>query len=452
MQVYHAAHALLPEGVQASVRIAIDGGAIQTVEAGAAAQAGDEPIKGLVLPGMANVHSHAFQRAMAGLTEWDAKGQDNFWSWREAMYRFAERLDPDSQEVIARFLYIEMLKAGYTSVGEFHYLHNQPGGAPYMRACAMANAIAAAAETSGIAMTLLPTLYVSAAADGRALTARQKRFGNKVDQLLKLRESMRGKPGVTNLGLALHSLRAVPPALMREAITGVEDTSPIHVHAAEQTGEVEECVRFLGARPVEYLLENLGVDGRWCLVHSTHMTAEEAQALAQSGAVAGLCPTTESNLGDGTFLLPDYLAAGGRIAIGGDSHVAVDPAAELKTLEYSQRLAYRRRNVAASAEAPHTAARLWADAARNGAAALGLGDGKIAAGSRADLVVIDTDHLSLTSRDGLQVIDSYVFVAGKDAVRDVIVGGTKLIEDGRHAHDERAADDYRRTIRNILGA
>jgi formimidoylglutamate deiminase len=207
MRHYHAQHALLPDGVRAAVRFAVDGGTITSVEADAARQADDEAIEGLVLPGMANAHSHAFQRAMAGLAEWDAGGRDNFWSWREAMYRFAERLDPESQEAIARFLYIEMLKAGYTAVGEFHYLHHQPGGAPYMRPGAMAEAIAAAAGASGIAMILLPTLYVSAAADGRALTARQKRFGNTVDQLLKLRESLRGKAGVTHLGLALHSLR-----------------------------------------------------------------------------------------------------------------------------------------------------------------------------------------------------------------------------------------------------
>jgi len=452
MRHYHAQHALLPDGVRAAVRIAVDGGTITSAEADAARRAEDEAIEGLVLPGMANAHSHAFQRAMAGLAEWDAGGRDNFWSWREAMYRFAERLDPESQEAIARFLYIEMLKAGYTAVGEFHYLHHQPGGAPYMCPGAMAEAIAAAAKASGIAMILLPTLYVSAAADGRALTARQKRFGNTVDQLLKLRESLRGKAGVTHLGLALHSLRAVPPTVMRDVIAGVEASSPIHVHAAEQTGEVDECVQFLGARPVEYLLGSFGVDQRWCLVHSTHMTEEETKGLAASGVVACLCPTTEANLGDGIFPLPAYLAAGGRIAIGGDSHVTVDPADELKALEYSQRLLHRRRNVAASAETPHTAARLWADAARNGAHALGLAAGEISAGKRADFVVIDTGHVSLAARDGAQALDSYVFVAGSDAVRDVFVGGMKVVENRQHKQEERAREDYRRAVKLILSA
>jgi formimidoylglutamate deiminase len=449
MQHYHAEHALLPEGVRSSVRIGVADGLIRSVAADVARAASDETIAGLVLPGMANVHSHAFQRAMAGLAEWDAGGKDNFWSWREAMYRFAERLDPGSQLAIARFLYAEMLKAGYTSVGEFHYLHNQPGGAAYAPASAMADAIAEAARESGIALTLMPTLYVTGGADGRALSERQRRFGKTVDELLKLREGMRSRAGVTQLGLALHSLRAVPPKLMHEAIAGVEATSPIHIHAAEQTGEVDESVAAFGARPVAYLLREFGVDRRWCLVHSTHLDAAETRELAQSGAVAGLCPTTEANLGDGIFPLPDYLAAGGRIAIGGDSHIAVDPAEELKALEYSQRLVHRRRNVAASAAAPHTAARLWSEAARNGAQVLGLNAGEIAVGKRADLVVVDTDHVSLAGRDGAQALDSYVFVAGRRVVRDVMVAGRRVVEDRRHRHDAEAAAAYVGVVRGI---
>lgn len=449
MQHFHVDHALLPEGVRSSVRIGVADGLIRSVEAGVARAAGDQAIKGLVLPGMANVHSHAFQRAMAGLAEWDAGGRDNFWSWREAMYRFAERLDPETQLAIARFLYVEMLKAGYTSVGEFHYLHNRPGGEAYAPPTAMAEAIAQAANESGIALTLMPTLYVTGGADGRALSERQRRFGKTVDELLGLRAAMRGRPGVAQLGLALHSLRAVPPALMKEAIAGVEASSPIHLHAAEQTGEVDEALAAFGKRPIDHLLSTFAVDRRWCFVHATHMDAAETRALAQSGAVAGLCPTTEANLGDGIFPLPDYLTAGGRVAIGGDSHIAVDPAEELKALEYSQRLLHRRRNVAASAAAPHTAVRLWGEAARNGAQVLGLNAGEIAVGKRADLVVVDTDHVSLAGRDGVQALDSYVFVAGRRAVRDVIVAGRRVVEGGGHRHDTDAAACYVGVVRAI---
>ena len=449
MMIFHADHALLPQGIRAGVRVEVSGGLIHAVGEGPA-QAGDVRIAGLVLPGMANVHSHAFQRAMAGLAEWDAGGQDNFWSWREAMYRFAERLDPASQMTIARFLFVEMLKAGYTSVGEFHYLHNQPGGVAYAPPAAMAEAIAQAAHETGIGLTLMPTLYVTGGADGRALSERQKRFGKTVDELLALRASLRGRPGVTQVGLALHSLRAVPTPLMHEAIAGVEATSPIHIHTAEQPGEVDEALSAYGKRPVDYLLSTFEVNRRWCFVHATHMNEPETRALAASGAVAGLCPTTEGNLGDGIFPLPGFLDAGGRIAIGGDSHVSVDPAEELKALEYSQRLLHRRRNVAASAAMPHTAARLWSAAALDGARALGLTGGEIAPGQRADLVVIDRDHVSLAGRDAAAALGSYVFVAGKSAVRDVMAGGRWVVTNGRHAGEEAAGYAWRETMARVM--
>jgi formimidoylglutamate deiminase len=450
MQVYRAEYALLPTGVKENVQIHVAGRQIVGVTAGSAGDATEIKIKGLVLPGMANVHSHAFQRAMAGLAEWDAGGRDNFWSWREAMYRFAERLDPNSQLAIARFLYVEMLKAGYTAVGEFHYLHNQPGGSAYAPAPAMMDAIAQAANESGIALTILPTLYMQGGVDGRPLSERQRRFGESVGELLAMRAAMRDKPGVTQLGVALHSLRAVPSDAIRDALAGVEAASPIHIHAAEQTGEVDETVAQLTARPVEYLLDTFGADRRWCLVHSTHLSAGEVVRLAKSGAVAGLCPSTEANLGDGIFALEPYLAASGRLAVGGDSHIAVDPAEELKAMEYSQRLSLRRRNVAANAAQPHTAARLWSLAASGGAQALGLGAGAVAAGSRADLVVIDTGHISLAGRDGEQALDSYVFVAGKNAVRDVMVAGAWVVKDRHHADEDAAARNYRAAVARVL--
>jgi formimidoylglutamate deiminase len=450
MQVYRADYALLPAGVTKDVQIHIQDRQIVAVVAGGARDKNEIAIDGLVLPGMANVHSHAFQRAMAGLAEWDAGGRDNFWSWREAMYRFAERLDPASQLAIARFLYIEMLKAGYTAVGEFHYLHNRPGGEPYAPAGEMMEAIAQAAHESGMALTLLPTLYMRGGVDGRPLSERQKRFGKNVDELVEMRAAMRKKTGVAQIGLALHSLRAVPVAAMQEAVSAVEAGSPLHIHAAEQTGEIDEALEHLKARPVEWLLREMHADQRWCFVHSTHVNEAEVSALARSGAVAGLCPTTEGNLGDGIFPLDAYLGAGGRLAIGGDSHVGVDPAEELKAMEYSQRLTLRRRNVAASAREPHTAARLWSLAASGGAQSLGLGAGTIAAGARADLLAIDTDHISLAGRDGAQALGTYVFVAGKSAVRDVMVGGIWVVGDGRHALEEAAAEAYREAVTRIL--
>ena len=451
MPIYRADAALLPEGVARNVRIAVEGGRIGRVTAGAPVDGAETRLPGLALPGMANVHSHAFQRAMAGLTEWDAGGQDNFWSWREEMYRFAERLDPDTQRAIALFLYIEMLKAGYTAVGEFHYLHNRPDGAPYAPATAMADAIVSAGKDCGIALALLPTLYMQGGADGRPLNKRQQRFGKSVDQILSLRESFRGKDGVASLGLALHSLRAVPPGAMQEAVAQVEAGSPLHIHAAEQVGEVDETVKAYGKRPVEYLLDNFDIGPRWCFVHSTHLTPDETSRLARSGAVAGLCPTTEADLGDGIFPLVPYLESQGQIAIGGDSHVGVDPAEELRLLDYVQRLALRRRNVAAIQSQPHTAARLWSAAARGGAQALGLGSGAIAEGARADLVMLDLEHPSFAGRDAAKSLDTYVFVAGCGAVRDVMAGGKWVVKSGHHALEETALAGWRQALASISG-
>lgn len=446
MTIYRADAALLPDGIARNVRITVETGRIAGVEVEAPEIAAEERIAGLVLPGMPNVHSHAFQRAMAGLAEWDAGGEDNFWSWREAMYGFAEKLDPESQRAIARFLYIEMLKAGYTSVGEFHYLHNQPGGETYAPHTAMADAIAEAAAQSGIALTLLPVLYMQGGMDERLLSARQRRFGKTVEQLLALRAAMRGKPGVTHVGLALHSLRAVPLDCAREAVDALEPDAVIHIHAAEQLGEVSESLEAFGKRPIQFLLDMMDINARWCLVHATHMDADETLRLARSGAAAGLCPATEANLGDGLFPLTDYLQSEGQIAIGGDSHVCVDPAEELRLLDYGQRLALRRRNVAATLKEPHTAQRLWAAAAIGGARALALEAGVIRKGAQADFAVIDIDHPSFAGRDPAQVLDTYVFVAGREAVRDVMVAGKWAVKDRHHPEEEKAAAEWRKAL------
>ncbi|MGB6145438.1 MAG: formimidoylglutamate deiminase, partial [Rhodanobacter sp.] len=322
------------------------------VDAGGAlvdASDGIETIGQWVLPGMPNLHSHAFQRAMAGLAERRGRADDSFWSWREAMYGFAAVIDPESLQAIAAQIYVEMLKAGYTRVCEFHYLHHRPDGTPYAQAEAMSLALVEAAREAGIGLTLLPVLYMSGGFDGRALGERQRRFGHDVDGYLRLLDTLQAHADRDlRVGTALHSLRAVPEAALREVLADSRvRRGPIHIHIAEQIGEVQDCLAIRGARPVEWLFDHAEVDARWCLVHATHLTEAETARIAASGAVAGLCPTTEANLGDGLFPLAAYLDAGGTFGIGSDSHISISPVEELRWLEYGQRLLTRRRNIAA---------------------------------------------------------------------------------------------------------
>ncbi|HET7358834.1 MAG TPA: formimidoylglutamate deiminase, partial [Rhodanobacteraceae bacterium] len=322
-----------------------------------------------VLPGMPNLHSHAFQRAMAGLAERRGQGDDSFWSWRETMYAFAAALGPDDLQAIAAQLYVEMLKAGYTQVCEFHYLHHQPDGTPYADPAAMSLALVEAAREAGIGLTLLPVLYMRGGFDGRPLSPRQRRFGHDVDGFMALFERLRAlHEPMLRVGIALHSLRAVPEAAMREVLDAVAGTGcPIHIHVAEQIGEVQDCLAVHNARPVEWLLDHAPVDARWCLVHATHLTDDELRRAAASGAVAGLCPTTEANLGDGLFPLAAWLDAGGTLGIGSDSHISVSPVEELRWLEYGQRLASRHRNVAARGAGKSVGETLWTAALAGGA-------------------------------------------------------------------------------------
>ncbi|MDE0335931.1 MAG: formimidoylglutamate deiminase, partial [Defluviicoccus sp.] len=364
MLAYAFDRVLTPEGWLAPGRIEIGGdGRIAAVGAGE----GSERVGGIALPGMPNLHSHAFQRAMAGLTERAGPGADSFWTWRETMYRFVARLDPNDVEAIAAQLYCEMLKAGYTAVAEFHYLHHAPDGSPYGDPAEMAERVTAAARRTGIALTLLPVLYDAGGFGGAPTGGAQRRFANDADRLLGIVETMRQRHGAEpgfRVGLAPHSLRAVGPESLADAVAGLDamdGDASIHIHIAEQTREVEDCVAWSGRRPVEWLLDAHDVGPRWCLVHATHMTDGETRALAATGAVAGLCPTTEANLGDGLFPLQHYLETGGRLGIGSDSHVSVSPVEELRWLEYGQRLTSRRRNVAASPEGS-TGARLHAAA------------------------------------------------------------------------------------------
>ena len=455
MTALFAETALLPDGWAAQVRLEIDAqGDLAAVETGASA-AGAERLAGVVLPGMPNLHSHAFQRAMAGLAERLAPGEASFWTWREVMYRFLERIGPKELRAIAAQLYVEMLEAGYTAVGEFHYLHHQPDGRAYADPAELSWAILEAQRATGIGLTHLPVLYMAGGFGGLQPEPGQRRFLNDLDGFARLLESLSGRlagePDL-RLGIAPHSLRAVPDEALRAALgmlDRLDPGAPIHIHVAEQAREVRECLAWCGERPVAHLLEVAPVGRHWCLVHATHMDDEETAALAQSGAVAGLCPTTEANLGDGLFELAAFLAAGGRFGIGSDSHVSVSPVEELRWLEYGQRVTRLRRLVAASEDEPHCGARLWRAALAGGAQALGRRIGQLAPGYRADLVTIDHDHPLLAGRSGDLLLDSLVFAGNANPVRDVIVGGRWRVRDGRHPERERIAAAYRRTIATL---
>jgi formimidoylglutamate deiminase len=407
-----------------------------------------ESIGQWVLPGMPNLHSHAFQRAMAGLAERKGRVDDSFWSWRETMYAFAARIGPDELQAIAAQLYVEMLKAGYTRVCEFHYLHHQPDGTPYAPPEAMSLALIEAAREAGIGLTLLPVLYISGGFDGRALSARQRRFGHAVDAYLRLLESLRGQQGDDlRVGIALHSLRAVPEAALREVLSSeLAQSEPIHIHIAEQVGEVQDCLATRGARPVEWLFDHAGVDARWCLVHATHLTEAETVQLARSGAVAGLCPTTEANLGDGLFPLAAYRDAGGTLGIGSDSHISISPVEELRWLEYGQRLSTRHRNIAARHEGESVGETLWRAALRGGTQASGLPAGALQPGARADLIVLDDSSPLLAARDERAVLDSFLFAGNTPLVRDVMVGGRWQVRGFQHRDEARIAARYRATV------
>ncbi len=438
---------LLPEGWRSGVTIAVDAaGNIAAIDDGPA----DATLPGPVVPGLPNLHSHSFQRAMAGLAEQSSGAGDSFWTWRELMYRFLQRITPDDVGAIATQLQIEMLKAGTTALAEFHYLQHGPGGAPYDDRREMALRIIAAAETTGIGLTLLPCVYMQGGFGGAPLGPAQARFHETADQaraqVLGL-TLWRGRDPQFAFGIAPHSLRAVPAA----ALADLSDLGcPIHIHAAEQAAEVAQCQAATGARPVRWLLDNAGIDPRWCLIHATHMDDGETADLAASGAVAGLCTTTEANLGDGVFPAEAYLAAGGRFGVGSDSHVCTDGAEELRWLEYNQRLHTRRRTVLAPAGGSVGAA-LLAGAWAGGAQATGRPVGRIAVGCRADLVVLDADHPSLYGRGGDALLDAWLFTAGRDAVRDVWVGGRQVVQDRRHAHETAAAQAYRACLGRLLG-
>ncbi|WP_341668387.1 formimidoylglutamate deiminase [Alcaligenes sp. SDU_A2] len=413
--------------------------------------------QGAVLGGMPNLHSHAFQSAMAGQAEWRSQGQDSFWSWRELMYRFAARLEPEQSHAIAQWLYIQMLKSGYTSVCEFHYLHHQRDGRPYRPATALAQGVLEAARSTGLAITLLPVLYQYSNFGAVAARDDQKRFLNSPTQLLHLLESLQASHPADqdrHYGVAPHSLRAVTVSSLDTLLRGLRHLPhcrSIHIHIAEQTGEVDACRQEHGCGPVDFLHDHFDVNERWCLVHATHISDQERQRIVRSGAVAGLCPSTEANLGDGLFPAAAFLDEGGRLGIGSDSHICVDWRSELRLLEYGQRLLRRQRNVLANAAQPSVADHLFDTAAHGGAQASGRRCGELAPGRQADLMVLDLEHPILAGLDSRHWLSALVFTerAHANPIRDVFVSGTACVQDGRHPLEEQAFAAYRQALASL---
>lgn len=448
-----AKQAMLATGWAENVRINLGDGRITTVEADQRAQPSDT-CADTVLPAIANLHSHSFQRAMAGMTEYRMAGKDSFWTWRDLMYRFTANLTPEHVEAIAGFVFLQMQEAGYASVGEFHYLHHQPGGTPYDDLGELSGRIAAAAAITGIGLTHLPVLYTYGGAGQVSLQAGQARFGNSVDRfndLVARANQIAGHlPDDCGVGIAPHSLRATSPEDLR-AVLGAHDSVPIHIHIAEQPKEVADIAAWLGARPVEWLMDNTPVGPDWCLIHATHMTTSETLSLAKSGAVAGLCPVTEANLGDGPFNGPTYLNAGGAFGVGSDSNVLISLTEELRTLEYSQRLRDIARNVMVRGEGSvgHT---LYTGAAQGGARALGRGTGQIAVGQLADLVAIDSQAPALCALRQDQLLDGLVFAAKDDVVTDLWSAGRHAVQSGRHIKRDEITAAYRAAMHSLMAS
>ncbi len=451
MQVIHASQVLLPGGWQADLEICID--ATGRIAAVGPQQRTPTHRAALLLPAPVNLHSHSFQRAMAGLTE--ARGpdpRDSFWTWRRLMYRFLDQLTPEHVEAIAAQVFLEMLEAGYAGVAEFHYLHHAIGGVPYDDLAELTGRIIAAAERSGIGLTLLPVHYQFGGCDRRPLQGGQQRFGNDPERFLRLHGAAAGlidrAPDDFVLGTAPHSLRAVDPVGLREIVQHAA-TGPIHMHLAEQLAEVDEMLSHHGARPAEWLLAEHGVDARWCLIHCTQMTEAETRALARTGAVAGLCPITESSLGDGIFNATTYLGAGGRIGFGSDSNIDITLFGELRTLEYSQRL--RDRSRAALATLDHSTGRVLFDAGlAGGAQAAGRDSGRIAPGALADLIGLDDDNEWLCNRSGDRALDSLIFGGGARAcLRDVWSAGRHVVREGRHVARDVIVAEFTRAMQDL---
>lgn len=447
------ARVLTAEGWRADATLEIGPqGTIETISDGDPGTG--EHLAGIVVPGMPNLHSHAFQRQIAGLTARPGAGPDHFWSWREAMYAAAQAITPEQLGALAAGLYAEMLCAGYTSCAEFHYLHHAPHGAPYQDRAEMGGRLLAAAHAAGMGLTLLPVLYCRAGLDGAALAPRQLRFGNDPDGFLRLFEATRAhlrEGGMQFLGAAPHSIRAVSGEQLEQVLLGLPADLPLHVHVSEQPAEVRDALEHLGARPLEWLLDRFPVDARWCLVHATHADPDELERAARRGAVAGLCPSTEADLGDGLFEAGHWLESGGAWGIGSDSNLRLAPDEELRLLEFGARLASGRRNVL-TRDGQNTGRFLWEQAAMGGAQSLGQPVGRIEPGRRADLLELDADHRLLAGREADAQLDTWVFAGTPDMVRSVWVAGQLRVQDGRHLQACALDAPYAAALRALSAA
>lgn len=445
-----ARHALLPDGWANDVYLEWDdSGNLVKVDVEAIPEL-DAQIEQIVLPGMVNLHSHSFQRAMGGLTEKAGDGPDSFWTWRDLMYRFARSITQEHVLAIAAQLQVECLRHGYTSICEFHYIHRQPDGAWYPRMAQLAERVIEAAQESGIGLTMLPVLYSYANFGEQPLRAEQNRFQTGVAEILQLVNALEvHRCGQVEIGVAPHSLRAASVAQIRELLHALPPDRPLHIHIAEQIKEVNDCIAWCGKRPVELLASEIGLSERWCLVHATHLTDSEVTSIATSAAVAGLCPSTEANLGDGLFELPAYLAQHGRFGIGSDSHVSTSPVEELRWLEYGQRLSYQRRNMTTLAGQKQVADVLWQQALLGGAQASGRAVGALVPGKRADLLVLEADHPNLFDCEHSDLLARFLFCGNDNLVRDVMVGGQWKVRFGRHIDQARIAANYKKTLNQL---
>lgn len=446
-----ARDALLPTGWARDVRLSLaSDGTLQAVHCGASPH-GAHCLNGPVLPGMPNLHSHAFQRAMAGLAEAAGGSGGSFWSWRERMYELVACMTPEHVQAVAAYLYMEMLKAGFTSVAEFHYLHHDRQGRRYDDPAENAERLMAAAEAAGIGQTLMPVLYSYGGFGAQPPARQQRRFVLDCDDYAALWQSLRARAAGRSrqsLALCFHSLRAVSREQM-ESVLALDDEVPVHIHIAEQQAEVDACRQWSGQRPIDWLFDRVPVDARWCLVHATHATTAELQRIAASGAVAGLCPMTEANLGDGIFPVSGYVAAGGRFGIGSDSHIGVSVAEELRWLEYIQRLVSQQRIRLAGGGVRSVGRFLYEQALAGGSQALGQPVGRIEPGHYADVVVLDAKHPFVAAGEPEHLIDRWVFAHDNTLVSDVYVHGRRMIAAGHHPREEEFAAAFLRVLQEL---